>query len=239
MYARTVPAISRSLTVLSTSLVASYSGYALYIHLLAIALTSICVISGFDWWYFSQTRSPLLFTLLFPSALIGFIVPIFVPLGLYVNGSIRKRIAWCEAALALFAAEIVSSFIAATYKAVTGRAHPVLFEAGSSIDISRDFQFGFLEGGIFWGWPSSHTAVAFSFAAVLFVLYPEYRRRTWIFFLYALYIGIGVSTTIHWFSDFVAGALFGTLAGVSVAHTLIYLNNAPQKEGASHAKMSS
>ena len=33
---------------------------------------------------------------------------------------------------------------------------------------------------------------------------------------YALYIGIGVSMTIHWFSDFVAGALIGTIVGVVV-----------------------
>jgi hypothetical protein len=28
---------------------------------------------------------------------------------------------------------------------------------------------------------------------------------------YALYVGIGVSMTIHWLSDFVAGAILGTV----------------------------
>ena len=34
--------------------------------------------------------------------------------------------------------------------------------------------------------------------------------------LYAFYIGIGVSLSIHWFSDFAAGALIGTAIGISV-----------------------
>ena len=33
---------------------------------------------------------------------------------------------------------------------------------------------------------------------------------------YALYIGIGVSMTIHWFSDFAAGAFIGTAIGAVV-----------------------
>jgi F0F1-type ATP synthase assembly protein I len=34
--------------------------------------------------------------------------------------------------------------------------------------------------------------------------------------LYALYIGVGVSMTIHWFSDFVAGTLIGTAIGTTI-----------------------
>jgi hypothetical protein len=33
---------------------------------------------------------------------------------------------------------------------------------------------------------------------------------------YALYIGIGVSRTIHWFSDFAAGAIIGSAKGAVV-----------------------
>ena len=36
---------------------------------------------------------------------------------------------------------------------------------------------------------------------------------------YAFYVGIGVSMTIHWFSDFVAGALIGTAIGIVVANS--------------------
>ena len=33
---------------------------------------------------------------------------------------------------------------------------------------------------------------------------------------YAFYIGISVSMTIHWFSDFAAGAIIGTVIGITV-----------------------
>jgi len=36
--------------------------------------------------------------------------------------------------------------------------------------------------------------------------------------LYALYIGVGVSMTIHWFSDFVAGAIVGAVIGITVGN---------------------
>jgi len=69
------------------------------------------------------------------------------------------------------------------------------------VDISRSFQFGFLRHGIFWGWPSSHTTIAFSIAVTLFVLYPKNLAVRILALLFAFYIGIGVSMSIHWFSD--------------------------------------
>jgi membrane-associated phospholipid phosphatase len=34
-----------------------------------------------------------------------------------------------------------------------------------------------------------------------------------------LYVGLSVSVTIHWFSEFVAGAIFGSLIGVVVGRS--------------------
>ena len=34
--------------------------------------------------------------------------------------------------------------------------------------------------------------------------------------LYAFYVGLGVSVTIHWFSEFVAGAIIGSVIGAVV-----------------------
>ena len=53
-------------------------------------------------------------------------------------------------------------------------------------------------------------------AACLITLYP--RNKILVFFasLYALYIGLGVSVTIHWFSEFVAGAIIGSVIGTVV-----------------------
>jgi hypothetical protein len=39
--------------------------------------------------------------------------------------------------------------------------------------------------------------------------------------LYAFYIGLGVSVTIHWFSEFVAGAIIGSVIGTVVGRSFI------------------
>lgn len=88
--------------------------------------------------------------------------------------------------------------------------------ASSLADTSRDWNFGFLHHGIFWGWPSSHTVVAFSMAYALIAVYPQRKAVTYPALIYALYIGIGVSTRIHWFSEFIAGAIIGAIIGTVV-----------------------
>ncbi len=98
-------------------------------------------------------------------------------------------------------------------KAMTGRAHPA---HGVGADLSHVFRFGLLRGGVFWGWPSSHTAIAFASAVTVFKLFPRQKWLGYLAISYACYIGLGVSMTIHWFSDFIAGALIGTVAGTVV-----------------------
>ncbi len=110
-------------------------------------------------------------------------------------------------------AALLGSLVAAAYKAVTGRAHP---SHGVGADISHVFRFGLLRGGVFWGWPSSHTTVAFAMAVTVFTLCPKQRWLGLMAILYAFYVGIGVSMTIHWFSDFVAGAIIGSVIGAVV-----------------------
>ncbi len=111
----------------------------------------------------------------------------------------------------------VAWIISGAYKAVTGRVHPEVSigAINTFTDISREIHFGFFQGGIFWGWPSSHTMVAFAIASTAIVLYPNVKTKVSAL-AFALYIGIGVSVTIHWFSDFAAGAILGTLVGAVV-----------------------
>jgi membrane-associated phospholipid phosphatase len=52
-------------------------------------------------------------------------------------------------------------------------------------------------------------------AATVFMRFPK-RRGGCLAIAYALYIGIAVSTTIHWFSDFAAGAIVGATTGTVV-----------------------
>jgi membrane-associated phospholipid phosphatase len=120
------------------------------------------------------------------------------------------------AARAVIQAEVIGALVAAAYKAMTGRAHP---SHGVGADISHVFRFGFLRGGVFWGWPSSHTTVAFAMAITIFTLLPKQRWLGYLAITYAFYIGVGVSMTIHWFSDFAAGAIIGTVIGAVVGRS--------------------
>jgi membrane-associated phospholipid phosphatase len=195
----------------------TFSGVNIFWHLLAIVLTYILVVTGFDWAYY---RAMLPYEpILLPAAIIGFFVPIvapFIPLALSV---MWKNKEFRNIAYAIFQADILALFVAACYKAVTGRAHPDPFLPGPLTDITHVFHFGFLKAGIFWGWPSSHAAVAFALAATLWILLPKNKAVRATMAVYAIYIAIGVSATIHWFSDVVAGIIIGTLIGVIVARS--------------------
>jgi len=196
-----------------------FTGYNFLWHLLAIGLTYIIVTSGFDWLYLKSSRIDLLQSMLFPAVRLGSRVPIFAPLVLYAAGKVRGNAKTISAALALTQAALIGLFMAAFYKAFTGRVHPPRFIIQSTLDISRDFRFGFMRGGVFWGWPSSHTTVAFAMAVTLVTLYPRNLIVRYGAILYALYVGFGVSISIHWFSEFAAGAVFGSVIGVVVGHS--------------------
>jgi len=192
----------------------SFKQKKLIFHLVAIASTYLIVISGFDWFYFTHTQANLVQKILFPAIVLGGLVPIFLPPALYLWGKIKKKNLTKTVSLALFQAVVIGSFISSLYKAFTGRVQPNLLN--TTVDISQNFQFGFLEHGIFWGWPSSHTTIAFAMAITLIFLFPKNKIILYCSILYAIYIGIGISVNIHWFSDFLAGGLIGSAIGISV-----------------------
>jgi len=185
--------------------------------IIAITLTFILVTSGFDWLYFASTRGPILRSWMFPAVPIGGLLPIALPLILLTLGSISRSAKTTLTAWAVGQAELIGALVAAAYKAITGRAHP----SAVGEDMSHIFQFGFLRGGVFWSWPSSHTTIAFAMAVTLFWLYPKQRWLGYVAITYALYIGLGVSMTIHWFSDFSAGAIIGTAIGTVVGKSFL------------------
>ncbi|MEI8174681.1 MAG: phosphatase PAP2 family protein [bacterium] len=192
-------------------------------HFLACALTYILVVSNFDWKYFLFFNGSNTQKVLFSAAVLGGLVPIILPITFYLVGKSKKSSILTNIACAVAQAGILGWFVSSLYKAFTGRIEPPLF-SGSLIDISRDFNFGFFYHGIFWGWPSSHTAVAFAIAVTIFVLYPKNLIVRIIAIFSAFYIGIGVSMSIHWFSDFVAGAIIGSVIGFVVGKA--FLNRA-------------
>jgi len=202
---------------LPKNIIRCFKGYNLLWHFLAIVLTYIIVTSGWDWHYFISSQKSILHTLFFPAVGLGMILPIVVPLILLATGVLRKDIKIKKTAFALGQAAVLGLAISSFYKAFTGRIPPPYFPGHSAlVDSSHGFRFGFLRGGMFWGWPSSHTTIAFAMAVALWKLYPENKLVRYAAVSYAFYVGIGVSIRIHWFSEFVAGAIIGSLIGAVV-----------------------
>ena len=194
-----------------------FKGRNLVLQILAFILTYIIVITDFDWRYFEYVQKPIFHTYLFPAVIIGFIVPIIGTGTLYLYAKLTHHKYFLHTIWALAQASFLGWLISSSYKALTGRVPPDL--QGGLVNISRDWNFGFWEHGIFWGWPSSHTAVAFSMAFALIALYPRRKNIAIPALLYAFYIGLGVSIGIHWFSEFVAGAIIGSVIGMVVGNS--------------------
>lgn len=201
---------------------ASFRPPYLWAHGIAIALTALLVLTGADWWFFEHTRTIFMVYPMVLAGIIGFFVPLVVPLGIYLRG-VRagvddlKHVAWIVAL-----AQACAWVIASSYKVVTGRTQPEFLTHLNTIDISRDFHFGFLEYGMYWGWPSAHAATACAMAAALYALYPRSRVVRYVAIPYAIYMIIGAAIGFHWLSDALAGALIGTVVGFSVAKQRIH-----------------
>lgn len=206
---------------LPSNFLACFSGVNALFHLLAIAITYLLVTSGLDWWYYESTRNPALNGLALAAGGAGFVIPVALPLGMYVTGRLRGSAALVWAAAAAAQAVIVASIVSAAYKALTGRSQPVVtyhLASPSDIDNSREFQFGWLRNGIFWGWPSSHTAVA---CALAFALILVIRRKAVgiVALTFAGFIALGASIGFHWLSDVAAGSIVGTLIGAVIGRS--------------------
>jgi membrane-associated phospholipid phosphatase len=213
-------AMKQFLLSLPLNFIGCFKGRMIIWHMAAIILTSILVISGFDWFYFCSTRSQVLRSCMWPAVVIGQLIPLTLPFYLILIGGVAQNAMITRIAWALGQAAFLGWFIASLYKAFTGRIH---LPHNLAIDTSHVFRFGFMRGGIFWGWPSSHTTTAFAMAFTLFTLFPKQKMLRIGVIVYALYIGAGVSMTIHWFSDFVAGAIIGTVIGVTIGKSYLRL----------------
>jgi hypothetical protein len=210
---------------LPRNILAIFSGRNLIWHGLAIFLTIAIVTSGGDWAYYLATRRVIFVRLAMPAIGFGTLLPLLIPLGLLVAGGIEKKRRLVTTGWALGQAALVGWMVASAYKAFTGREHPPMdwrmgaLVAGNLIDSSHGFRFGFMRGGIFWGWPSGHTTVAFASMLCLVTLYPKNKPLVFAALLYAFYVGLSVSVSIHWLSEFVAGAIIGSVVGTVVGRS--------------------
>lgn len=210
-------------TDLGVSLAHGFTGWNGALHLSAVMASTAIVLTGADTGVHNTlVRHDAISPYTVPAVYAGF----FLPVTLGVAGAIYGYAAdapreYAAACAALQSLMIVGAETAAL-KAVTGRRPPEAVTYDSR-DRSRSFRFGFLRGGIDWGWPSglltSNTAVVVSLTHV----YPESA---------ALRIGGGAylgvlalsqlthdSSTMAWLSDVVAGLLFGYAVGDGVGET--------------------
>ncbi len=198
------------------NIVSIFIGRNFFFHLLAIVLTYIIVMSGLDWKYFLFVRDLPLRSFLSLATGLGMLVPLFgIPL-LFFFAKIKKDRRLTMTCFALWQAAGLGWLVSSFYKAFTGRVQPPRGVIDTFVDQSHGFHFGFLEHGIFWGWPSSHTTVAFAMSFALITLFPKRKLIVSLALLYAFYIGLGISMQIHWFSEFAAGAIIGTVIGTVV-----------------------
>lgn len=186
--------------------------------LLAAACIStwIIVAANFDAAYFVRARVSPLYGFFSLAGMLGFVMPFLVWLVLLATGTLSRNgrlrtAAWVSAA-GSFAGYAVSTFV----KVFTGRIPPPHTISDNVVALSHGFRFGILKGGVFWGWPSSHTATAFGMAVALAVFCKDKKWVVVIAIIYALYIAIGASMSFHWLSDVVAGLILGCVLGVAV-----------------------
>ncbi|MFZ2887308.1 MAG: phosphatase PAP2 family protein [Minisyncoccia bacterium] len=198
------------------NLLSIYTGINLAWHLLAALFTAGLVLSGADWRFFEATRFDALTPIILIAGIGGFFTPVIIPVGLYVYGEFRRNRHLVQMGAAAGQASVLAYFVTIIYKAFTGRTEPEFLTHYITADYSRDFNFGIIEHGVFWGWPSSHTAVAFAGALTIALMTRNQSLRIAVL-SGAVFIAFGAAVGFHWISDVVAGVILGCVVGVVVA----------------------
>ncbi|MDR1467856.1 MAG: phosphatase PAP2 family protein [Spirochaetaceae bacterium] len=155
-----------------------------------------------------------------PALYIGYVVPGIAPLAVYLSGRFARDEKLQITGMALTQTLFLTLGIPAILKISSGRALPGIITRLDHTRSSRtdDFsgEFAPFNMNFIGGWPSSHTANAFSAAAVIAEIYHDNPAVKIGAYTYAALIGLGVSVSVHWASDVFAGALIGYAIGKTV-----------------------
>jgi membrane-associated phospholipid phosphatase len=158
-----------------------------------------------------------------PELYVGYIVPGLTPIVAYVASRYTNDKKLLVTSLALAQSLMLTLLIQTPLKMITGRASPGIVD---ELDHTRSRQDDDFSGRFDWfnanfirGWPSGHTANAFSAAATVAELYKD---NLWLkigVYSYAALIGFGVTLDVHWASEALAGALIGYAIGKTVGRS--------------------
>jgi membrane-associated phospholipid phosphatase len=153
----------------------------------------------------------------------GYILPVVVPLSLYVGGLVARDDRTAGAGSAAIQALALTEVVTVVLKVGTGRPFPLhggdpdSAERLNHPEYAHEFApFGFAGR---YAWPSGHTSAAVSIAAALTAYYDDYVVGL-IAYPVAGAIAFGMLTgDHHWSSDVVSGALLGQGLGWSVGRS--------------------
>ncbi len=199
----------------------SFKGNNIYLHLGAVAATYLLVTQNVDYHveHFFNTHEQY-GQWARPVVISGSLLPFIVGGSLFSYAEIKNDNEVLGASFAVIQASVIELLYNSALKAITGRAHPDWRHNSDMQSLSKDFRFGFLRGGVFWGWPSGHTSATMAVVSALTNYYPH---STWLKiagFSLVAYTIFGVSSVnrggMHWFSDAVAAALMSYAVGSTV-----------------------
>ncbi len=202
-----------------------FKGVNLAFHSLAAASTYLLIQTNIDYEvqnYFSKDNNFQTFA--GPAAWTGYIAPVVLSVGIYFFGKYKNDNEIIAAGSAVIQASLVSVTYSSLLKAITGRPGPDPEKSPNMKEVSRKFRFGFLRGGIHYGWPSGHLTVNTAAVTSLMYFYKD-KDKDWLKILGSLYLSylvIGVTAhekaTMHWFSDVVAGTIMGFTIGATIGN---------------------
>ncbi len=199
----------------------SFKGNNLYLHLAGIASTVLIVTTNTDYHvhkFFYD--NPEYGDAAMPIIRAGMFIPFVTGGSLYAYGKLGKDDRAVAASFAVLQSSLVAFLYNSLLKALTGRPNPDWQHHTDMKELSKTFRFGFMRGGIFWGWPSGHTSSAM---AVVSALTSFYSEKTWLKvagYSVVAYMMYGVSSLhrggMHWFSDAVAAAFMSYAIGSTI-----------------------
>lgn len=198
---------------------ALFSWRSLVLAGVAVVSTAYLVYSGEDWRYLATVEHGVPMSLLFIADSIGFLLPLLLPLTLYIIARVRKSDALHFYARAVAQCVVLGFTLSTFIKIFTGRTsppHPYDGVGRAFVDNSHDFHFGFLREQVIGGWPSSHATIACALATLLILTLPPRWYTRLLIPALATFVSIGVTFGFHWLSESIAGACLGAAIGATV-----------------------
>jgi membrane-associated phospholipid phosphatase len=203
----------------------------------AVAGTYISIQTKLDWeWRNTAYNNPWLSNFGLPGLYIGYVVPAIAPILTYTTGRFIKDERLQITGLALAQSLLLTLAIQSPLKMISGRSSPKIVNALDHRREERtdDFStsFSWFNFNFIAGWPSGHTASAFSAAATIAQIYPDKPLLKIGCYIYAVLIGLGVTMDVHWLSEALSGGLIGYAIGTTVGWNFNALLHEGKRESA-------